>query len=177
MSNARQLSRLQKNTRSRFFSNFTESKMGEWYHQRVNTIWLPISGSDFGLMQSPRINKKLVCDALTMALWRRHLPKGVIMHTDRGSQDCSKRYQQLIKDNHLVCSMSGRGDCYDNSVAESYFHSLKVGCLHGQHFIDRPSAQKEFFEHSEIYYNQQRKHSAIGYKIPSQFEALFSLAS
>lgn len=128
-------------------------------------------------MQSPRINKKLVCDALTMALWRRHLPKGVIMHTDRGSQDCSKRYQQLIKDNHLVCSMSGRGDCYDNSVAESYFHSLKVGCLHGQHFIDRPSAQKEFFEHSEIYYNQQRKHSAIGYKIPSQFEALFSLAS
>lgn len=130
-----------------------------------------------GWSMSPRINKKLVCDALTMALWRRHFPKDVIVHTDRGSQYCSKRYQQLIKDNHLVCSMSGRGNCYDNAVAESYFHSLKVECLHGQHFVDRPSAQKEIFEYIEIYYNQQRKHSALGYKTPSQFEALFSLAS
>jgi len=69
-----------------------------------------------GWSLSNRINQELVCNALQMALWRRGFPKGVIVHTDRGSQYCSNKYQKLIKDNKLICSMSGKGCCYDNGV-------------------------------------------------------------
>jgi len=80
---------------------------------------------------SERMTATLVCDALTMALWRRHLPKGVIVHSDRGSQYCSAAYQKLLSKHQLICSMSKKGDCYDNAAMESWNHSLKVdpwGC-------------------------------------------------
>jgi len=125
-----------------------------------------------GWSMSNRINKQLVCDALLMSLWRRGFPKGVIVHTDRGSQYCSGQYQQLLNDNGLTCSMSGRGCCYDNAVAESFFHSLKVECLYDYSFSNREEAKKITFEYIEIYYNQQRLHSSIGYKTPIGFERL-----
>lgn len=127
-----------------------------------------------GWSMSRRINQALVCNALIMTLWRRRFPKGVIVHSDRGSQYCSKRYQKLLKDNHLICSMSGVGCCYDNSVAESFFHSLKVECIHDETFVNHESAKKVIFEYIEIYYNRQRKHSYLGYKTPYQFESLFT---
>jgi len=126
---------------------------------------------------SKRINKDLVCDALTMAMWRRGFPEGVIVHTDRGSQYCSNKYQQLLKDNKLVCSMSGKGCCYDNATSESFFHTLKVECLYDYVFEDRDDAAKTIFEYIEIYYNRKRKHSTIGYKAPAQFEQLTKRAS
>ncbi len=125
-----------------------------------------------GWSMSKRINKQLVCDALLMSLWRRGFPKGVIVHTDRGSQYCSGQYQQLLNDNGLTCSMSGKGCCYDNAVAESFFHSLKVESLYDYSFSDREHAKKVIFEYIEIYYNQQRLHSSIGYKTPVGFERL-----
>jgi putative transposase len=130
-----------------------------------------------GWSMSQRMTKQLVCDALTMALWRRHFPKGVIVHSDRGSQYCSTQYQQQLSDHHLLCSMSGRGNCYDNAVAESFFHTLKVECLHDYLFTDRETAQRIIFEYIEIYYNQQRKHSTIGYKTPVQQEGLYYQSS
>ncbi len=77
----------------------------------------------------------LVCDALRMALFRRGIPKGVIVHSDRGTQYCSKQFQRLIKKNALHCSMSKRGDCYDNACAETFFHSLKVELTNGVRYL------------------------------------------
>ena len=130
-----------------------------------------------GWSMSNRINQAIVCDALTMALWRRHFPKHVIVHSDRGSQYCSKRYQQILKDNKLMCSMSGKGNCYDNAVAESFFHSLKVECIHGERFKTREDAQQTIFEYIEIYYNKVRRHSSLDYQAPERYEQLYEQAS
>ncbi len=83
------------------------------------------------------LTAKLACDALQMALWRRKRPKSVIVHTDRGGQYCSADYQALLKRHSLHGSMSAKGCCYDNACAESFFHSLKVECIHGERFISR----------------------------------------
>jgi transposase InsO family protein len=81
-----------------------------------------------------RMTAQLVCEALQLALWRRKMPKGVMLHSDRGSQYCSGIFQNLMTKYHLICSMSGKGNCYDNACAESFFHSLKVEAIHGKSF-------------------------------------------
>ena len=83
---------------------------------------------------SKRINRHLVCNALNMALFRRKFPTGVIVHSDRGSQYCSKKYQNMLKKHGLVCSMSAKGCCYDNAACESFFHTLKVELVHDEHY-------------------------------------------
>ncbi len=123
-----------------------------------------------GWSMNRRMTQQLVCDALSMALFRRHFPKGTIIHSDRGSQYCSKRYQRLIKNNGLHCSMGRRATCYDNAAMESFFHTLKVELVHRERYVTRRMAVSRIFEYIETYYNRQRKHSAIGYQIPMQFE-------
>ena len=123
-----------------------------------------------GWAMSHRMKAGLVCDALTMALFRRGRPKGVIVHSDRGSQYCSKRFQRLLKAHELRCSMSKRGDCYDNACAESFFHSLKVELTHGVRYRTRQQLRHEIFEYIETYYNGIRRHSALGYVSPATFE-------
>lgn len=169
--------------------NFTASRPNEKWVQDITYVWTSagwlylavvidlFNRQVVGWSMSKRINQKLVCDALTMALWRRHFPKHVIVHSDRGSQYCSKRYQQLIKDNKLMCSMSGKGCCYDNAVAESFFHTLKVESIHGERFKTREDAQQTIFEYIEIYYNKVRRHSALGYQAPERYEQLYQQAS
>ena len=78
---------------------------------------------------------ELVCDALQMAHWRRRRPKGVIVHSDSGSRYRSKKYQALLARHDFICGMSGKGNCYDNAVAESFFHTLKVETIHGEDFV------------------------------------------
>lgn len=124
-----------------------------------------------GWAMSERMTAKLACDALTMALWRRKLPKGIIVHSDRGSQYCSKDYQSLIGKHELISSMSGKGNCWDNAVAESFFHTLKVEAIHGEHFSSRDQMRRTVFEYIEIDYNRNRRHSANGYISPEAFEA------
>ena len=123
-----------------------------------------------GWSMSRRMTQQLVCDALTMALFRRRFPKGTIIHSDRGSQYCSKRYQRLINNNGLRCSMGRRANCYDNAVTESFFHTLKVELIHRERYRTRHMAKSRIFEYIETYYNRQRKHSAIGHRIPMLFE-------
>jgi len=123
-----------------------------------------------GWSMNRRMTQQLVCNALTMALFRRHFPKGTIIHSDRGSQYCSKRYQRLIKNNGSRCSMGRRATCYDNAAMESFFHTLKVELVHRERYATRRIAKHRIFEYIETYYNRQRKHSAIGHKIPIQFE-------
>ncbi len=115
-----------------------------------------------GWAMSERMTADLACDALHMALWRRKQPKGVIVHSDRGSQYCSTAYQGLIRAHQLRCSMSAKGNCYDNACAESFFHSLKVECIHGERFMSRAQMRETVFEYIETDYNRQRRHSTLG---------------
>ena len=123
-----------------------------------------------GWSMSERMTAQLVCDALKMALWRRHMPTNVIVHSDRGSQYCSGAYQKLLEEHELICSMSGKGNCYDNACAESFFHSLKVEAIHGERFSTREIMRQTVFEYIEVDYNRTRRHSANGYISPEAFE-------
>ena len=124
-----------------------------------------------GWAMAERMTADLVCDALQMALWRRRLPRGVLVHSDRGSQYCSASYQSLLSRHGLSCSMSAKGNCYDNACAESFFHTLKVECIHGERFATREDMKQTVFEYIEVDYNRTRRHSANGYISPVAFEA------
>jgi putative transposase len=123
-----------------------------------------------GWSMGKRMTQQLMCDALTMALFRRGFPRGVIIHSDRGSQYCSKAYQRLISVTGLRCSMGRRATCYDNAAMESFFHTLKVELIHRERYTTRQDAKGAIFEYIETYYNRKRRHSAIGYGIPMLFE-------
>ena len=124
-----------------------------------------------GWAMSERMTAQLVCDALAMALWRRRMLTGVIVYADRASQYCSGTYQALLKEHGLICSMSGKGNCYDNACAESFFHSLKVEAIHGDRFCNRQAMRQALFEYIEVDYNLTRRHSANGYISPAMLEA------
>ncbi len=128
------------------------------------------SRSIVGWSLSKRMKTSLVMNALQMALWRRGMPKNVIVHSDRGSQYCSHAYQQLLANNQLISSMSKRGDCYDNAAMESWNHSFKVESIHGEIFKTRDAAKKQIFDYIEVYYNRKRLHSSLGYVSPETFE-------
>ena len=124
-----------------------------------------------GWSMSERMTAQLTCDALQMALLRRQKPTSVIVHSDRGSQYCSQAYQAIIDQHGLFCSMSARGNCYDNACAESFFHTLKVGGIHGERFLTREEMRQTVFEYIEVDYNRTCRHSANGYISPRAFEA------
>ena len=117
-----------------------------------------------------RMTATLVREALTMALRQRRMPKGVVVHSDRGSQYCSAVYQKLFRKHQLICSMSKKGDCYDNAAMESWNHSFKVEAVHGERFKTRSDAKYQVFEYIEVYYNRKRLHSTLGYLSPVAFE-------
>ena len=123
-----------------------------------------------GWAMDKRMKAHLICDALQMALWRRRMPKGVTVHSDRGSQYCSKKYQALLAKHDLICSMSGKGNCYDNVCAESFFHTLKVELIHGDSFATREYMRQAVFEYIEVDYKRTRGHRANGYISPLAFE-------
>ena len=116
------------------------------------------------------MSRELVCDALMMALWRRGFPRGVLFHSDRGSQYCSGDYQKLLRHYGLICSMSRKGNCWDNSVAESFFHTLKTELVYSEKYETRENARDSMFQYIEVYYNRVRRHSTIGSISPMAFE-------
>ena len=115
------------------------------------------------------LRTELVEDALRMALGRRPVPE--LHHSDRGSQYASKVYRDLMTENGITCSMSGKGNCYDNAAKESFFHTLKVELVHHERYQTRAEARASVFEYIEVFYNRQRRHSALGYLTPTEFEA------
>ena len=123
-----------------------------------------------GWSMSARMTSSLVIDALQMAIWRRKNPQGVILHSDRGSQYCSHDYQKLLVDHGFICSMSKRGDCYDNASMESWNHSFKVEAIQGEKFTTRDNAKNHVFDYIDVYYNRKRLHSGLGYLSPVYFE-------
>jgi transposase InsO family protein len=148
---------------------------------RVKQQWLYLavvvdlySRKVIGWTFGEHINARLVCDALKAALFKRGYPSGVIVHTDRGSQYCSQAYLRLINAYDLKCSMSGKGNCYDNAACESFFHTLKVEHVYRIAFESMEHARREIFWFIEAYYNLKRKHSKLGYQSPVKFESAAS---
>jgi len=123
-----------------------------------------------GWSMSHSLHTSLVNDALIMAIKRRIPSKGLIYHTDRGSQYASYEHKSILKKYHIIQSMSKKGDCWDNAVAESFFHSLKTELVHHEKFLTRKEANEKIFEYIEIFYNRQRLHSSNSYLSPSNFE-------
>lgn len=123
-----------------------------------------------GWSMSSLNDKKLALDALDMAIARRK-PKGsVLHHTDRGSIYASDEYIAKLRSNHMTQSMSRKGDCYDNAVAESFFSTLKNELVAGNIFETREQARGEIFDYIEVFYNRKRIHQSLGYKTPDMFE-------
>ena len=122
-----------------------------------------------GWSMKPHMRQDLVVDALRMAWFRRRPAPGLIMHSDRGSQYCSKEFMRAIKVYGMKASMSRKGDCWDNAPTESLWGSLKVGRLHGMKFATRRSAMDEIMDWL-TFYNHRRLHSTLGYLSPMQFQ-------
>ena len=112
----------------------------------------------------------LVNDALLMALWERKPEHGLLWHTDRGSQYASESHREILKDHGIIQSMSRKGDCWDNAVAESFFHTLKTELIHHIKFQTREKAKQTIFEYIEVFYNRKRIHSANDYLSPAEYE-------
>lgn len=124
-----------------------------------------------GWSMSTRLHKKLVEDALKMGLGRRTITGQLIHHSDQGSQYTSADYQTLLAENQIQVSMSGTGNCYDNAMMESFFGTLKTECV-VERYVTRQQARQDIFEYIEVWYNRQRRHSALDYLSPVQFEQL-----
>lgn len=123
-----------------------------------------------GWSMSTKNNTELVQDALTMAIWRRGAVNNVIVHSDQGSTYASKRYQHQLMTNNLRCSMSRKGECWDNAVAESFFGSLKNEHVHHEDYKTRAEARQSIFEYIEVFYNRQRRHAFLNYMTPVEYE-------
>jgi putative transposase len=122
-----------------------------------------------GWAMDKHMEEGLVASALQMAATHRRPEVGVLHHTDRGSQYAAHNYQRLLSTHGMQVSMSRKGDCYDNAVMESFFSTLKSECVTGV-YSTRAQARQAIFEYIEVWYNRQRRHSALGYLSPETFE-------
>jgi len=117
----------------------------------------------------PRMTADIVMDAATMAWFRRQPAAGLIHHSDRGSQYASHAFQGKLAAYGMACSMSRKGNCWDNAPAESFFNSLKNERVHGARYATRQEAIDDLFDYIEVFYNRSRRHSTLGYHSPAQF--------
>jgi len=123
-----------------------------------------------GWSMKRRLTRDLVVDALRQAVGRRKPPPGLIHHSDRGSQYASGEFQELLDKHGFICSMSRKGNCYDNACVESFFGTIKTEMIAFERFKTRDDARRSIFEYIEVFYNRQRRHSTLGYKSPVEFE-------
>jgi putative transposase len=123
-----------------------------------------------GWSMSDTMHAKMVTDALLMALWRRGKPSELMHHSDQGSQYTSEDFQSLLKAQGITCSMSRRGDCWDNAAMESFFSSLKTERLSRRVYRTRDEVRADVFDYVERFYNPQRRHSTLDFVSPVQFE-------
>ena len=117
----------------------------------------------------PRMTADIVTDALTMAWFRRRPAPGLIHHSDRGSQYASHVFQNKLTEFGMICSMSRKGNCWDNAPTESFFNSLKNERVHGTRYETRVAATADLFDYIEVFYNRSRRHSALAYTSPIRF--------
>ncbi len=123
-----------------------------------------------GWAMQKRMKTELVTDVLKMALMRRKVHSPLLLHSDQGSQYAAADYRAMLETNGIECSMSRKGNCWDNAVAESFFHTLKTELTHHEDYRTRSEAKASIFEYIEVFYNRQRRHSHIGQMAPLVFE-------
>ena len=111
-----------------------------------------------------------VLDAMHTALQQRRPDAGLLHHSDRGSQYASQAYRDLLREHNITCSMSRKANCWDNAMMESFFATLKKELIHHESYPTRESARQSVFEYIELFYNPRRRHSALGYLSPEQYE-------
>jgi len=163
---------------------------GEFNRQRRNEVWtgdityirteegwlylaavLDIySRKVIGWQLDKNLNSELVERALKNALMDRRVEKGIIFHSDQGIQYASESFRKILRDNGFIQSMSRKGNCYDNAITETFFHTLKTELIHRTKYRTREEARRSIFEYIEIFYNRKRLHSAIGYCTPAEYE-------
>jgi len=123
-----------------------------------------------GWAMDEQMPQELTLAALDMALKRRRPLPGLMHHSDRGSQYAAGAYRKRLAEHGIVCSMSRKGNCWDNAPMESFFHTLKTELVHHRDYLTRDEARHDIFEYIEVFYNRQRSHSTLGYLSPAQFE-------
>ena len=160
-----------------YASNPNEKYVGDITYIPTGEGWLYLatvidlySRKVVGWSMDDTMKVSLVNDALSMAILHRNPASGLIWHTDRGSQYASYSHKDLLQKHNIVQSMSRRGNCWDNSVAESFFKSLKQELVYNTYFYTKKQAKKEIFEYIEFYYNRVRSHSYLGNLSPVKFE-------
>lgn len=122
-----------------------------------------------GWSLKPRMTSELVTEALTMAWFKKRPAAGLLHHSDRGSQYASHDFQDRLKAYGMTCSMSRKGNCWDNAPTESWFNSFKNERVHGVRYATQAEIEAVTFEYIEVFYNRKRQHSTLGYRSPTQF--------
>ncbi len=167
--------------------NFSVSEPDRAYVSDITYIWTMegwlfvsavldlFSRGVVGLSMDERITGNLTQAALKQAVLRRNPRQGLIFHSDRGSQYASNDFKALLEQHKFVGSMSKKGDCWDNAVAESFFHTLKVECIRGKIFRTREEAKRTIFAWAYARYNRTRRHSTLDYLSPFEYERRYRL--
>lgn len=125
-----------------------------------------------GWAVSTSLNHQMVLEAFHRALWRRKPGKGLIVHSDQGVQYACDEFRNTLKKHGFIQSMSRKGDCWDNAVAESFFKTFKTEWAYHVDLQDIDHLKRETFEYLEIFYNRQRLHASLGYHSPAEYEEL-----
>ena len=164
---------------------FTASKPNELWFADITYIlttvaWLYLAAvidaytrKIVGWSMAGRQDASLVCKALKQADVKEKAPAGIIVHSDRGRQYGSLSYQSQCQSHGFIQSMSRRGNCYDNALMESFFHSLKTEHVHWDKYKSFEEAKVKLFEYIEVFYNRVRLHSSLGYRSPVRFEKVY----
>ena len=168
--------------------NFTTEKPNQKWVGDITYVWTAegwlylatvidlFSRRVIGWSMSNRMTAGLVNDALLAAIWSRKPEKGLIWHTDRGSQYASNSHRKILKEHNIIQSMSRKGNCWDNAVAESFFHTLKTGLTNHKQYQTRDEAKQDIFDYIEVFYNRKRLHSTNGYWSPVDYEEMQKVA-
>lgn len=128
-----------------------------------------------GWAMSDNIDSKLVQSAMKMAILHREPDKGLIHHSDRGVQYAAQDFQDLLDDNKIICSMSRKGNCWDNACVESFFGSLKNEWVKGKIYETYEDGEKDIFKYIEVFYNRKRRHASLGYVSPAVYEEMHEM--
>jgi putative transposase len=160
---------------------FTAGKPGQLWTSDITYLWtkagwlylsvvLDVYNRQIvGWAMSERLNRQIVIAPLQQAMNRRSPTENLIFHSDQGSQYTSDEFRQLLHNHGILASNSGQGNCYDNAITETFFHTLKTELVYFENYQTREEARLSVFEYIEVFYNRQRRHSALGYKSPIDF--------
>jgi len=147
--------------------SYIGTKQGWLYLATVKDIF---TKEIVGWATADNMKTELCRKALNNAIMRHKPPKGLIHHSDRGVQYCSQKYQKLLKKNNMICSMSRKGNCYDNACAETFFSTIKCEMLYNNQYATREEVRRDIFWYIETFYNRRRRHQALNYLTPFDFK-------